>query len=128
MLTIKYQQEWADDEAITFVKDILTVAAEGGINYWADFRTARDPVDGYVAGLIDVTDVEEGKLLTDYLGFAKIWEVLGRIAWGDFDHHVGGACMVWTRKDLMDKEVGYIDAECADVIVQLAIFGELVYG
>ena len=128
MLTIKYQQECTDDEAITFVKDILTVAAEGGINYWADFRTARDPVDGFVAGLIDVTDAEAGAKVADYLGFAKIWEVLGKIAWGDFDYHVGGACLGWTRQDLMDKEVCMIDAECADVIVQLALFGELVYG
>jgi hypothetical protein len=104
------------------MEDIMVTALEGGINYWcgsakiidnpANTEWASDVVAH--GGKLELTDVEEPdeKWILDQekllKGFAKGME------WGNFA----------TVEDLMDSH----DAETADVIVQYALFDEIVFG
>jgi len=104
------------------MEDIMVTALEGGINYWCGkCKILRNPADKDYAsevvaygGVLELTDAEDPdekwfldqqKLLK---GFAKGME------WGNFA----------TVEDLMDSH----DAETADVIVQYALFDEIVFG
>lgn len=108
------------------IDDIMVSALEGGINYWcgeaevveekrcADWgheQIARD-------GVLNLHDAESDKTweLTreKFLTGFRLWLENG----GDKYHAVSGG-----KVDCCE-----IDAECADSIVQYALFGEVVYG
>lgn len=90
--------------------DILVTAIEGGIGYWADVE-AYSPANG----LATIRDAEEGhvfKLTAGELTAAakKVVEL--------YPTSIGAEYI--RQED--------IDAEAADMIVQVACFGEVVYG
>lgn len=110
-----------------FANDVITTAVEGGIGYWAlisDYRiddpdtTAKirpDDDAGFEDRewpvLLDRDMVQKG---LDLLTNTKIKVnpiILGAIIWG-----------------VNHEDAGDIDADCADVIVQVAVFGEVVFG
>lgn len=115
------------------VEDILCAAFEGGINYWCDDVTpigdwlgeyasehianggtailhdAEEPGKKY---RIDAGDIIRGVKLAIEGGFLDCGTVLDSDSW---DVTCG-------------LETSEIDAAAADVIVQLAVFGELIYG
>ena len=104
------------------MEDIMVTALEGGINYWCGrARIVDNPGDKKYAsdvvahgGTLELTDAEDPdeKWILDQekllKGFAKGME------WGRFA----------SAEDLMDAH----DAETADVILQYALFDEIVYG
>lgn len=118
---------WTNEEVTDFTTCVLTVAAEGGIGYWATYNTVRNE-DAWVLALDNVWDAEEETLLAEEVTITTIWETLQDIAAGKYDDKVASRILDDIRADLKDRECCQIDAEGADVIVQLAIFGELVYG
>jgi hypothetical protein len=137
--------------------DILTAAIEGGITYWANDRaedgsvqverimraTDGDPLD-IVFDKLAVEDVSGGSVALStgaiiypdgggqrplvLVGFDAIKQAIEKLAAGE----------VKVRKDIRavaarlhcgdSDAVGDADAEVADVIVQVALFGEVVYG
>ena len=112
------------------IMDLITTAIEGGCRYWAKFIFPNDYKEKYqnYAEIpfnnenIEVYDIETDELL-GYLNRMSI--------------KVGLQLMA-DRKDLKGKQVparhfknlatDNEDAETADVFMQLAVMGEIVYG
>jgi len=100
------------------VRDVLTTAVEGGIQYWA-LVTGYVNQDGIGNPHATVRD-EDGKSFTiDEAAIRK-----------GIDTIINGRTPL--RKDLMAQIVnGHtdpIDSEAADCVVQAGIFGEVKYG
>lgn len=123
--------------------DIIITATEGGINYWAEpVRRVRElgseesddptftaftmvPADGEVGwGVPGKSDGELSVTAGD------IWKALVLLK--------DDLKLLPARKDLramfhevflrMEDEGGMIDGEAADILVQVAVFGSLIYG
>ncbi|MFN8758834.1 MAG: hypothetical protein ACK5XA_08500 [Tagaea sp.] len=104
------------------IRDIKTTAAEGGIDYWSEIEKydfdagvlkviTDDPIEGDGDKVYDVTDD------VIKLGIERaLAESKGR----DWESAI--------RRGVAADDAGEIDAEAADVIVQLGLFGEIVYG
>lgn len=116
MKTIKVEIPISD----TDIDDILTTALEGGINYWCS----------------GVKFIGETK---DFKGSAVDWVVSGKI----LELHVLGEepgvlsrtklfkgieKAVRHSPSLLSEELGAMDADSADTVIQFAVFDELVYG
>jgi hypothetical protein len=112
------------------INDLIVSAVEGGSNYWAKFVFPKNYKDEYQsyeeipmkAGEIEVFDIETDELL-GVLNKATIQTGLQLMA---------------NCKDIKGKQVpcrhfknlatDNEDAETADVFMQLAVMGEIVYG
>ncbi len=126
-----------------FLTDILTTAVEGGINYWAQVAdyAYSGPVDGRGVTLV-IDDVDEQDILTRVIT-ADADTVTTTITLRDIDRglktlirmdfkvadyikaiavnaHMANDCCPETGDD--------VDAEVAEIIIQAAVFGELVFG
>lgn len=114
-----------------FLFDVFVTALEGGVNYWADVEgyhwsnpDGSEDLDGFRA---TITDREEpgGQLVVDADVIARgigRFEPLARQR---------GADDYWRQflaANRTNGDDGDYDATVADVIVQLALFGEIVYG
>lgn len=93
--------------------DLMTTAVEGGVNYWGSVRdTARDDdLNVLKFSIVDRED-EEGKAYT--VDAVKMLHGLQALL---IDYP-------W-RSRIVDEDY---DAEDADCVVQMALFGELRYG
>ena len=112
-----------DTEVITDeqMSDLLVAAFEGGINYWCgEVSITKNPKDVEYAseviasgGTLDIHDDESDA--TEELNQEKMIKgiVLG---------------MEWAEVDNVQVLMDGHDAETADVIVQYALFGEIVFG
>lgn len=104
-----------------FLTDILVTAVEGGINYWAiveGYQHSGEPADRKVVvrhpeGVAQVT------LRDIVLAVRKI--INKRVPVTPYIRDI----LVEADKTL---DAGDIDAEVADVVVQVAAFGKIVYG
>ena len=112
------------------INDMIVTAVEGGCRYWASFQFPKDWKEKYQnyfeipmqGGEIEVSDVEADELL-GVLNRATIQTGLQLMA---------------NCKDIKGKQVparhfknlatDNEDAETADVFLQLAVIGEIVYG
>ena len=112
------------------IQDLIITALEGACRYWASFKFPKDWKEKYQSyeqipfkdGDIEVYDVETDELL-GYLNRASV--------------KVGLQLMA-DRKDLKCKQIpnrhfknlstDNEDAETADVFLQLAVMGEIVFG
>lgn len=112
------------------IENLIVTAIEGGSNYWAQFKFPDEWKEKYKSyaqipfqsGEIEVFDVETGKLL-GVLNQATLKTGLQLMA---------------DRKDVKGKQVparhfkalatDSEDAETADVFLQLAVMGEIIYG
>ena len=108
------------------IDDIMATAREGGINYWCDKATVVGNYLGEFAseqiargGTLKLHDAEENKnhLLTRDGLLKGIKMAIENNYFTDYGWHNG--------KEL---DTCNVDAEVADVIIQLAIFGDVVYG
>lgn len=114
------------NEKDQFYLDVFTTAIQGGVNYWADIDVCKYIKDGeydYEGFHAVISDIDEQKswrvnrkTLID--GFKKAF---------DDDVQIGDTY----RKEILvgyaEKDAGDIDAGNADIIVQLGLFGEVVY-
>lgn len=108
------------------IDDIIATAFEGGINYWCNrAEVVGDYLGEYASEqisrggtlkLYDAEDENEVYELTLYRflkGF-ELWVVGGYDTCGAVSNGV--------------VDTGEIDASCADAIVQLALFDEIIFG
>lgn len=119
-VTIKFKLTQED------VDDILTTAFEGGINYWCNEAEVVDEYLGEYAseqisrgGKIKLYD-DEGDDVYE-LDIEKFMQ--GFMLWIECGYDEYGAIKSDGSVDCCE-----IDAEMADMIIQLALFGEIVYG
>ncbi len=99
-----------------FLRDVLGIAICGGIVYWANItEQSEDYCD--IAPMYDDFQSQPLTLAHLVVGIRRATEK--------------EACALRIRKAIMNaihyQDAGCIDAECADVIVQLALFNEIVY-
>ena len=111
-----------------FLGDIIITAVEGGIGHWAVCR-GYDYEDPYVEiGEVDFDDPYAEYPEDEWRGIDinTIAKGIGRVK--DPEFRVNDVI----RKNVIaantKNDAGMIDAESADVIVQAALFGEIVYG
>ncbi len=96
--------------------DILDTALYGGFTYWAAcaVRTAT------TFTLVNVGD-DDGEITVKVGALVPAAREVVR----KYPHTQGAA---YIRQALAEDDPGMIDAEAADMIVQVAAFGEIVYG
>lgn len=110
-----------------FLHDLFTCALEGGVSYWAGVHQYhwgfeqengvwRSDLSGYKATLVD----EEGAIHhVDRVVMARGWN---RFLQSDLPM-AAEARRYQSKLDEYDY-----DAEVADAVVQLGVFGEVIYG
>lgn len=108
------------------IDDIMASALEGGITYWCDSTTVVGDYLGEFAseqiargGTLELHDMEEDatyELTTEKL----INGIKLAVEYGYYKNYG------WCDGHYLDT--GEIDALVADVIVQLALFGDVIYG
>lgn len=106
-----------------FLRDILTIAVEGGINYWATMKSIIRDDDGYVVKCEVTTDVQDATTIID----------LETVAMGVKDImyeyvKVNKVNRNYLRSAVLDGDASMIDAEVADCIVQAGAFRKIIYG
>jgi hypothetical protein len=104
------------------LRDLMCSAVEGGSNYWARFyRSERTPDLDYLS--VEVVEEEphsddtprfKGRIKAEDL--ARGLELLGRAPFPAAAQHLANF--------LSEND----DAETADVVLQMTVFGELIYG
>lgn len=105
-------------ERMDFLSDVLVTAVEGGVNYWAD-------VKGYTKDNVTVFVYDN----MDHYTFTPATISLGiDIIKSNKDFKVNDTILgdILVGDHRMDES--YIDSSAADVIVQAAMFGEIIYG
>ncbi len=110
------------------LKDLLTTAVEGGIDYWcAAKRVQREPGTGNVLAVIGPMDVEDEDTKWPDITLDTVELGMRRLVDGSATARrdiVGTVMTAWHQG--LDKS--NYDSETADVIVQVGLFGEIVYG
>jgi hypothetical protein len=107
--------------------DILTTAWEGGIDYWVgeDYRAYPSRNERLDVTMIHIVDSGEGVgVMANEIGPAQVAAAISRILDEQITNHEIREDIV--RQDLRN-DCG-ADANTADAIVQIACFGEIVYG
>jgi hypothetical protein len=108
------------------IDDIMVAALEGGINYWCDEaaveggeylgKYASDQISRGGTLLLHDTDEDAYRKLDleKFLKGFKLWVENGGDEYGAIEDGKVDCCN--------------IDADCADAIIQYALFGEVIYG
>lgn len=123
----KFEIMRKDEVTAEHISDLLVTAFEGGINYWCEkveVLAVPDPIPDKVilsdvialGGALEFYDLDaEGEDDIYELTLEKMLKGIEMgLTWGKFG----------SVEDMMDN----YDAETADVIIQFALFGEIVYG
>lgn len=112
------------------LNDILVGAVEGGSNYWAGFRVIEGKGDDYTAVLVTEYDTKlldkDGKVVKDTdlaLGVERLSACATRGC-----KYENGEQFEMAAQHLADFMSGNDDAITADVILQMTLFNEVVYG
>ena len=110
--------------------DMITTAIEGGCNHWAKFKFPENWTNNeesyeqilFKSGQIEVYDVETDELV------GHLNKVTIRV----------GLQLMGLRKDIRDEAIPLLhfknvisnnmDAETADIFIQLSVMGRIVYG
>ena len=102
-----------------FVSDVMTTAVEEGMDYWADFDViVRDTNRNVVAFAGEA--LGDSDMFFDIKG-EDIVHAFGLIVSDErYD--------IELRQAILEQDAGMIDVDYADIIVQVAAFGEIVYG
>jgi len=112
-----------------FLRDIAITAIEGGTGYWASVSEYR--ADVAANEIIVVIHFYEGEddgddQQTRKLTLMDIAEGIKRVLNPEF--RVGDQIKGCLIQSICSNDAGMADADVADVIVQAALFGEIVYG
>lgn len=113
--------------------DLTTTAWYGGINYWA--ASCVIPALG-MGWWFDLYDHEDGAVEeNDADRFRLNGKMLKRAFWQILEGEIQVARYIqeyflraWLERDDEGIDMGHIDAEAADVWVQVAAFGRVIYG
>ena len=108
--------------------DIIVTAAEGGIAYWASCRDYRHEVDGVAVGAcVRVRDAEDRSEPRRLITVGSIARAFARVARGEGIPQSRQAYWLRAYREAGDGSWDY-DAEDADVLVQVAAYGDIVFG
>lgn len=121
-----------------FMRDVLATACEGGSNYWARFK-ALETFKGEYGDewqRVRVTDIEEAKTGVHEVGFAELLEGMRRIVAGDMTSKESHANVHASHRAALFEalisedggDAGKVDANLADLVLQAAALGRIVYG
>lgn len=127
-------------ERTEFLSDIIIGAVEGGTGYWAQVSAYQYVMDGEVtvytgkregdltrAVLHELNDDETGyKDEALVLDIDAVARALGKIKRGEVTLNSTLKGYILTADS--ENDAGDIDSDCADVIAQIALLGDLVYG
>jgi hypothetical protein len=115
------------------VQDIIDTASYGGITYWAGQPTDAEFDAKPEDKAWTIVEVDDFERTAHYLDAAQIRQSFEKLL--DFNQELvnqqihGYLLSAWMdRTDKDGIDTGHIDADAADVIVQVACFGEVVYG
>ena len=122
MLTIKKEIKVTQED----IDDIMCAALEGGICYWCD----RAEVIGDYLGEFSSEQIARGGALKLYdCEDDEVYELtLEKLLKGIKLAYEGGYYSDYDWCDGTKLDCCQIDAEVADVIVQLALFDDVIYG
>ena len=106
------------------IDDIMVTALEGGINYWC----RRAEVVGEMLGSYASEQISRGgSLILHDAESSDKWELTR-------EKFLKGVALFFKENSWLQVEdyafvdLGSMDADCADCIIQYALFGELVFG
>lgn len=113
--------------------DTLTTAIEGGINYWAKGRSFERLKDLTYVSCEIRPDPSEGLPYPDgdprngwqRVDAARIEAAMLRIIQ---EKICAAHIREWVTKDYLDPDTCAGDADSADAVIQIALFGEIVFG
>ena len=107
--------------------DTITTALEQGIGYWAKVRKIKRTTDGGLVESFEVSEQEpsDGIVRKEFgtIGVSEVVVAAHNILSGQLD----------VRRDIVAQFIGFddhdddVDAEGADVAVQIAYYGEIVW-
>lgn len=111
-------------ERIQFLADVIVSAVEGGTGYWAAAGGYKHDEPAQTQVWLHLEDDPDRK--PEFVGIEAIALGIGRIKRDDFQ--INGELKKLIVEASAENDGALIDADAADVIVQAAIFGEIVYG
>jgi hypothetical protein len=113
--------EVADTATVTLqdLNDLLTTAVEGGIGYWSECRNYR----WENRPIVEVEIREFPQETAEKKGWHKI-TAMDLLPILPMIRHNSGQANGWTIDEIIENQ----DADIADVAVQLAHFGKVIYG
>ena len=107
------------------LRDLLCTAVEGGSTYWAGFmRPMADPVSGECYVSVTVYAAMEGDFATRVVTADGLMRGLQALVVAAEDTETFPAA----AQHLADVLQGDADAGTADVVLQLTMFGEVMFG
>jgi len=127
-------------ERLDVAADALVTAVEGGSNYWASFFThgnyyvadegpdIEGSVPGYLMAEVTYEDPETGVETCTDVFVANILDTMRAIADGTITVDVRDDIYYAIRTAYLDTENADIDAEAADVLLQVTLFGSVIFG
>lgn len=107
-----------------FFSDILTTAREGGI-FWADFRRTQRDSDLSVLSF-EFRDNEDPTQDWARVDLESIERSIELIMSGTVEMYHPDAVAI--GEAYLELDAGQVDAELADIVVQVAAYGEIVFG
>ena len=121
-----YEVKIVHEVSEEFLFDILTTAAEGGIGYWASYDVDRAE-DLSVTRIHHICAAEDGEEeLGNDIDARAVAHALALIAAGKTN--LNNYYINIIMKAVVDDDSCELDAYDCDVIVQVALFDEVVYG
>lgn len=111
-------------ERVQFLADVLTTAVEGGTGYWAAIGGYKFEPASEAQAFFHIEDEPDRQ--PEFVGLDAIAKGIGRVL--DPEFKVRADIREQVALGSRENDAGEIDADGADVIVQAAIFGEIVYG
>jgi hypothetical protein len=113
-----------------FLSDIIVTAVEGGINYWGGVSAYQWDNGPTTATIVDWESDDEFPITVDDVNKTVNDIISGRV---EFPEHLTKALRYCSRTNetCPDEGPDYvmdIDADFADCIIQVCVFGEIVYG
>jgi hypothetical protein len=114
-------------ERVDFLCGIITTAVEGGINYWShvsDYQWEWDTAMNFTSASVTVhEDESDDEFVID---IDKVASAIGKLVAGNVQ--VRNSLLATLKEANRENEGGEIDADLADIIIQVACFGEIIYG
>lgn len=112
------------DLSSEFQEDVISIAIEGGINFWGTPKRKQAHTLIYT-----VTPTEDPDDFPPFdLSRITVVDGVRRILNAREPRPVREDIQATILQAVLNDDASFIDAECADCIVQMGQFGEIVYG
>lgn len=120
-----------------FLRDVLCIAVWYGSGYWAGYKDVETHQGPHIAEIqscvVQEFGDEEEMQSEHFVGLKQIARGIERLIGREFNSEESHAqCAVSYSaamlKAAVTNDTGNVDAELADLVLQLACFGHIVYG